>query len=78
MALDFTPCTPRHRHCSRWHAELVESYRLERRRQLEALEALCGGYSGDEQLWRAQGGELIDFHQWLKSHVTQHDSEMAA
>lgn len=75
---DFTPCTPRHRQCSRAHAELVDSYRLERQRQVYALESVCGGYAGDEKLWRDQGGHLVNFKEWLKSHTRQHDSEIAA
>lgn len=64
--MSFVACSSRHRHCSPAHSRLVNDYRLERERQEMALEAVTGGYSGDHRFWRATGGHLIDFHEWLK------------
>ena len=66
--MTFTPCSPRHRSCSKAHAELVESYRSERHRQEVALEGVTNGHAQDYEHWKAKGGKLIDFGQWLKAH----------
>lgn len=67
------PCSLRHKQCSRWHSELVESYRVERHRQEVEFEGLTGGYAGDQEHARAKGHSLITFGDWLKAHATSHD-----
>lgn len=64
--MSFVACSPRHHHCSPSHSRLVSDYRLERERQIVALESVTGGYVGDYRFWREQGGRLIDFRDWLK------------
>lgn len=66
--MTFTPCSPRHKSCSPAHAELVESYRDERFRQEVQLENRTGNYRGDIEHWKAKGGKLISFRDWLKAH----------
>lgn len=60
----FTPCSPRHHHCSPAHAALVAGYRDERRRQ-----ALCHevelSYPGERKLWKENGIRLVNFRDWL-------------
>lgn len=62
----FVPCSPRHLHCSPAHAELVRGYREERERQETANEYLHA--NGERKFWKANGGKMIDFKMWLKSH----------
>lgn len=64
----FTPCNTRHRSCSPAHADLVNNYRSERHRQEVELEAITGNYPADQQHWKAKGGKLITFGDWLKAH----------
>lgn len=65
--MSFIPCSPRHKSCSPAHAELVNDYQAERYRQEIALEAVTGGYEADYEHWRAKGGKLITFAEWLRS-----------
>lgn len=65
--MTFTPCSPRHRSCSPAHADLVDSYRQERWRQIEELDKVTGHYPSDYEHWKAKGGRLIDFSTWLKA-----------
>ena len=66
--MTFTPCSPRHKSCSRSHAELVEAYRSERHRQEVLFEAETGGYSGDIEHAKAKGHTMIDFATWLRAN----------
>jgi hypothetical protein len=69
MTARHTPCSRRHgRFCSRWHANLVATYRDERRRQEIEWEGLTGGYAGDAALLRAQGAAMITFGGWLRAY----------
>lgn len=54
-------CNGKHRQCSRYHADLVASYRAERERQELTLEGM--EYQGREDHNRAP---LITFGEWLK------------
>lgn len=64
-----TPCSAKHeKHCSRWHADLVLGYRLERYRQEVAHEGLTGGHTGDAAHVKAQGHALVTFSDWLKAN----------
>lgn len=66
--MTFTPCSPKHKSCSPAHAELVESYRQERWRQIVDRERLTGDYDADIEHWEAKGGKLISFTDWLQAH----------
>jgi hypothetical protein len=66
--MTFTPCSPRHKSCSPTHAAMVWEYRAERARQEVRLEAVTGGYIADHDHWKAKGGKLISFGDWLKAH----------
>jgi hypothetical protein len=71
--MTFIPCSPRHKSCSPAHAELVESYRIERHRQEVELEAATGGYAGDIAFYKATNGWIVSFGDWLKAHkVVRH------
>ena len=66
VAAVFVPCSARHgKFCSRAHANMVATYRDERRRQELLWEAKTGGYAGDDQLLRAQGERMISLRDWL-------------
>lgn len=60
----FTPCSTRHRACSRAHAELVRGYTAERIRQEQARADETGMWCGDEKRWD-EDHRLITFKQWL-------------
>lgn len=64
----FTPCSPRHKSCNPFHADMVREYQREREREETALEAVTGAYAGDVEHFKAKGGQLITFKQWLKGH----------
>lgn len=65
-SVPLTPCSPKHRmHCSRFHANLVESYRLERHNQEIAFEAQLS-HAGERELMRQNGVRLITFKDWLR------------
>lgn len=68
VPVTFTPCSPKHKSCSQFHADMVREYQRERERQERELEELTGSYAGDIHHWKAKGGKLIDFHTWLKGH----------
>lgn len=60
----------RRHNCSRWHLELVLSYRDERERQECALEAVTAGYPADRELYVKLGGKrLVTFQDWLLAHA---------
>lgn len=63
------PCNTRHTGCTAHHRNLVDSYRDQRQRELEALEVETGGYRGDHELWEANGGRLTTFGDWLKARA---------
>jgi hypothetical protein len=67
-SMTFTPCSKRHRSCSPAHADLVQSYRVERWRQERIQESMTGNYRGDIEHVKAKGHTLIDFRAWLKAH----------
>jgi hypothetical protein len=71
------PCSPKHKkHCSRWHFELVQGYRLERHRQEIQHEAVTGGYAGDAAHARATGHtQPITFQDWLKANRRDHPDD---
>lgn len=69
----FTPCTPTHTACSPAHADLVRSYRIERHRQEVQLELITGGHRADREHWKAKGGKLITFAEWLALHKGGND-----
>lgn len=47
---------------------MVREYQREREREETALEAVTGAYAGDVEHFKAKGGQLITFKQWLKGH----------
>lgn len=70
--MTFTPCSPKHKSCSTFHADMVREYQRERERQERQLEYLTGNYVGDIIHWQAKGGKIITFHLWLKAHRRDH------
>lgn len=56
--------------CSRWHFDLVASYRAERERQEQALDDAAYGYPGDRALSLALGTARrpVTFREWLLAH----------
>ena len=66
--MNFTPCSEKHKSCSPAHAALVWGYRAERARQEQARDKITNGHAGDERHWRATGGKLITFKDWLKAN----------
>jgi hypothetical protein len=66
---EFTPCSPKHKSCSPFHADMVRSYTQERQRQEIAHDGLWDAYgSGEYTAWKDQGGQLITFGEWLRAH----------
>lgn len=70
----FTPCSPKHKSCSPFHADMVREYRVERERQERQREYMTGDYPGDIIQWEAKGGKLIDFAEWMKGHKGRSDT----
>lgn len=55
-----------HRHrCSRWHAELVEGYRLARHVDAQRLEAASLGYAAEAEDYR-RDHPPVTFTRWLR------------
>jgi hypothetical protein len=46
----------------------VWDYRLERLRQKVQRERFTGDYEADIAHWKAKGGKLVTFQDWLKAH----------
>jgi hypothetical protein len=66
--MPFVPCSPKHKACSRFHADMVREYQRERERQETALDEATGAHAGDVRDWKSRGGQLITFGQWLRGH----------
>jgi hypothetical protein len=66
-ATPVVPRSPDHDHCTPHHRDVVDRYRDERARQELELEAITGGYPGDLEHWRQNGGQLTTFQTWLRS-----------
>lgn len=64
----FVPCSPKHKHCSPAHTQLVAGYREERARQEILLENETGNYAGDLKWHKENGKTIITFKTWLKSN----------
>lgn len=61
----FAPCSSRHRKgCSRFHADLVQGYRLARHAQEIEFEPILSD-AGEYELARANGFRVITFRDWL-------------
>ncbi|ACI12476.1 gp60 [Mycobacterium phage Konstantine] len=71
-ALQF-PCSPRHRHCSMAHAELVRDYRAERERQETEQEMILSS-PGERKRWEENGGRLINFQDWILAHKGRNEN----
>jgi hypothetical protein len=71
----FVPCSPKHKHCSPAHAQLVRGYREERERQYLQMESDTNGYEGEKELWQDNGGTLINFKTWLTSNAHRKSRE---
>ena len=65
--MTFVPCSPKHKSCSPFHADMVREYQRERERQETAHEVELTS-RGEYEHWKANGGKLIDFTTWLKAH----------
>lgn len=66
---EFTPCSPKHKSCSPFHANVVRGYREERQRQEIAHDGLWNHpETGEYVAWKDRGGKLIGFAEWLKAH----------
>lgn len=57
---------PRRHHCSEWHADLVESYRLARAAQDERAEAWAIGYATELAAFYAEVEPPVTFKAWLQ------------
>lgn len=68
------PCSPKHKHCSPAHANLVRSYREERERQQLAFDEEYGVYEGDVKRAKENGVTLITFKQYLTGQKGERDS----
>lgn len=65
------PCSPAHPGCTSHHKELIDAYRDVRYREELALENETGMHAGDIEFWRANGGRLTTFGDWLSSNRAQ-------
>ncbi|QFG09244.1 hypothetical protein SEA_EFRA2_57 [Mycobacterium phage Efra2] len=62
----FAPCSTRHRKgCSRFHADLVQGYRLARHAQEIEFEPILNNQA-EFELARANGFRMITFADWLR------------
>ena len=66
--MTFTPCSRKHKSCSPFHADMVREYQRERERQETALEELINTGHGEREHWKAFGGKMITFRDWLSGH----------
>lgn len=66
-------CSSAHPSCSPQHFAMVQGYRLARHADEMQLEAVTGGHDGDHAHWKAKGGKLVTFGQWLKAHTTREE-----
>ena len=63
------PCSPNHTGCTASHRTLVDGYREQREREELALEAETGLHRGDIEFWKANGGRLTTFGDWLQGRI---------
>lgn len=68
MTAPALPCSSKHgKFCSIAHADLVQTYRDERYRQEIENESTLEN-PGEKQIWKENGGKLINFQEWLIAH----------
>lgn len=65
---DFPGCSSRHVGCTPHHRDLIDRYDDQHRRELARREDETGNYAGDLAQWRASGGTLTTFKDWLVSN----------
>lgn len=68
-------CTAKHPSCTHHHKDLVDGYRDQQHRERLAVEKLTGAHHGDMQHWRATGGRLTTFGDWLRAHKISAEEE---
>ena len=65
----FAPCSARHsKGCSRFHADLVQGYRLARHAQETEFELTLSNQA-EFELARANGFRMITFRDWLTGYA---------
>lgn len=64
-----TPCSDKPHNCNPQHRDMVLGYRDQRYREELAYEAETNHGRGEHEHWKAMGGRMVTFSEWLRRHT---------